>query len=320
MPLPRKAFARALALLLALACPLMAHAEADPGADTIYEGVADNAGETPIVVDSPAFVEPLLEVARAELGYTEGLDNQSKYGLWAGDEHAAWCAEFVCWCVSQTDAACGTQLLNTVYPLYSGQNTGRDWFIARGRFACRKGNLDGWGYQWLLGADTLMKKNEYVPRPGDLMFFAYNDAGDTEHVALVEYSALDARGAVVVHVIEGNNPDRVQRNSYYLDNSQVLGFGCCEDVIGTTMRFGNAGDKVLALQNDLNELGFLGERHVTGTFGSNTRAAVASFQRFMGLSENGMADLDTQAALAAELERKHYADPDSWLVQDEEEP
>ncbi len=306
---------RALALALALCLPCAALATS--GEDTVYTGLEDNTGETPIPASPPAYVEALLDVARAELGYVEGPDNQSKYGLLAGDEHAAWCAEFVCWCVAQTDEALGTELLNTVYPLYSGQNTGRDWYIARGRFVNRKGNVDGWGYQWLLGSDTLMTKNEYVPRPGDLMFFAYNDAGDTEHVALVEYSALDTRGAVVVHVIEGNNPDRVRRNSYYLDNSQVLGFGCCEDVAGTTMRFGNTGDKVLALQNELNELGFLGNRHVTGTFGSNTRAAVASFQRFMGLTENGLADLATQTALTKELERKRYADPDSWLVVDE---
>lgn len=310
-PLCRRALALLLALLLPAGAPALAE-ERQYASD-----VPADAGETVLPANPPAFAQRLLAVAAEEIGYVEGPDNQSKYGLWAGDEHAAWCAEFVCWCVAQTDERYGTRLLDAVYPFYTAQNTGKDWFIARGRFVSRKGNLDGWGYQWLLGEDSLLRKNGYAPRPGDLMFFAYDEAGNTEHVALVEYAARDAQGAVVVHVIEGNNPDRVQRNSYYLDSSQVLGFGCCEDIIGTTMRFGNTGDKVLALQNDLNYLGFLGKRHLTGTFGSNTRAAVSSFQRYMGLTDNGLADLATQTALAAEVSRKRFDAPESWLVTDE---
>ena len=312
MPLPR--FCRALAALLALLLPLAACAQEAE----VFSDVPADARETVLPADPPDFVQKLLSVAIGELGYVEGPNNQSKYGLWSGDEHAAWCAEFVCWCVDQTDQRYGTGLLNVVYPNYSGQNTGRDWFIARGRFVNRKGNIEGWGYQWLLGEGTFLRKNGYIPRPGDLMFFAYDEAGNTEHVALVEYAARDALGAVVVHVIEGNNPDRVQRRSYYLDSSQVLGFGACEDVVGTTMRFGNTGDKVLALQTDLNYLGFLGNRHLTGTYGSNTRAAVASFQRFTGLTENGLADLDTQSALTRAVAQKRFAEYESWLVVDEE--
>ncbi len=108
--------------------------------------------------------------------------------------------------MDQTDQRFGYALLNDVYPNYGGQNTGRDWFIARGRFVYRKGNCPDWGYQWLKGSDHLLTKNEYVPHPGDLVFFSYNQAGDTEHVALVEYCACDADGNVNIHVIEGNNP------------------------------------------------------------------------------------------------------------------
>lgn len=113
------------------------------------------------------------------------------------------------------------------------------------------------------------------------MFFSYNEAGDTEHVALVEYCTRDAEGNVIIHVIEGNNPSSVQRNSYSLNNSQVLGFGACEDVVGTTMRYGNRGDKVLWLQQALHTLGYLEEKHLTGAFGGNTRRAVMDFQAGM---------------------------------------
>lgn len=265
----------------------------------------------------PDFVEKLLDVARGELGYTEGPNNYSKYGIWSGNPNAAWCAEFVCWCVNQVDKRYGTELLTVTYPNYSRQNTGRDWFISRGRFVYRKGNCPGWGYQWLRGSDHLLQKNEYIPRSGDLVFFSYNEAGDTEHVALVEYCTRDSQGNVIIHVIEGNNPSSVQRNRYSLGNSQVLGFGACENVVDTTMRSGNTGDKVLLLQQALNKLGLLEERHLTGTFGSNTKRAVMDFQAAMeNQTVNGIAGRETQQAIEEALNQILYNDPDSWLVTD----
>ena len=265
---------------------------------------------------SPDFVAPLLAIAEQELGYVEGGNNYSKYGVWSGDPNAAWCAEFICWCVNQLDQQQGSELLNTVYPNYSGQNTGRDWYIKRGRFVYRKGYCPDWGYQWLKGSDHYLSKNEYIPRPGDLMFFSYNEAGDTEHVALVEYCTRDEFGEVYVHVLEGNNPDRVQRNTYYLDDSQVLGFGLCEDLADTTLRFGNSGDKVTALQQALNDLGYLADRHITGTYGANTRKAVTDFQldELPDKTAHGVADRETQQAMEQCIREMLLQSPDTWLV------
>lgn len=294
---------RLTALALALLLPLGALAEEAVAQDEVVDA------------QSPAFVEFLLEIARRELGYTEGPNNYTKYGEWSGDAHAEWCAEFVCWCVNEVDRTYLTELLDVVYPNYSGQNTGRDWFIARGRFVYRKGNCPDWGYQWLKGADHFLQQNEYIPNPGDLVFFSYNEAGDTEHVAIVEYCTRDEAGNVTVHVIEGNNPSSVARNSYALSNSQILGFGACQDVVDTTMRYGNTGDKVLLLQQKLNALGYLDERHLTGTFGSNTRAAVMAYQAGMeGQTVNGLADRTTQQAIDADYQAYLFASPESWLV------
>lgn len=295
-----------LLLLLPAAC-------AQDGAQT---AVATAPAET--VVDtgeSPAFVPALLAVAAGELGYTEGPNNLTKYGKWSGDANAAWCAEFICWCVDQTDQQYGYTLLDTVYPNYGGQNVGRDWFIARGRFVYRKGNCPDWGYQWLKDGDHLLTKNEYIPHPGDLVFFSYNEAGDTEHVALVEYCTRDTQGDVTIHVIEGNNPSSVQRSTYPLNNSQVLGFGACEDVVDTTIRYGCSGDKVLALQQDLTTLGFLDASDQTGTCGSNTKAAIMAYQRTMKKKAvNGIADRRTQQAIALDIAQLEFDSPDTWLV------
>jgi len=265
----------------------------------------------------PGFVEKLIEIAAGEIGYTEGPNNRTKYGEWSGDKNAAWCAEFICWCVNQVDEQYGTNLLDEVYPNYGGQNVGRDWFIRHGRFVYRKGNCPGWGYQWMKGASRNLRKNDYIPRPGDLVFFAYNEAGDTEHVALVEYCTRNADGEVMMHVIEGNNPSAVQRSRYKLDNGQVLGFGLSEDRIDTTIRYGNRGDKVLLLQQSLNQIGLLDERHLTGTFGTNTKKAVMAFQQthMQDKAQTGIADRETQQAMEAMLIQIEYDSPDTWLVE-----
>jgi len=311
---PNQLAAFALALLIPL-CAGSARAES-AGAQTAAPEETQTAGTIVDTGESPEFVSKLLDVAAGELGYTEGYDNYTKYGEWSGDAHAAWCAEFVCWCVDQTDKLYGYALLDDVYPNYSGQNTGRDWFITKGRFVYRKGNCPNWGYQWLKGSDHLMKANDYIPHPGDLVFFSYNQAGDTEHVALVEYCTRDGESNVTIHVIEGNNPSSVQRNVYPLNNSQVLGFGTCQDVADTTMRSGCSGDKVLALQQQLTTLGFLEEIHQTGTYGSHTKAAVAAYQEAMddGQPVTGIADRNTQQAIEADVYRTEYESPDTWLV------
>ena len=282
--------------------------------------VLESSSETEVRIDAgerPQYVEQLLAIATGELGYTEGPNNRTKYGEWSGDPNAAWCAEFLGWCVNQVDEIYGTQLLNEIYPKYSGQNTGKDWFVTRGRFVFRRGNCPGWGYQWILGTSELMRKNDYIPKPGDWVFFSYNESGDTEHVAMVEYAAKDADGEVILHVLEGNNPSRVQRNRYYLNNSQVLGFGTPVSEAGTTMRSGNRGEKVLDLQKNLNRLGFLKEQHVTGAYGSNTKSAVADFQRTMGnKSATGIADMETQIAIANEMILLEFHAPDTWMVVD----
>jgi len=149
------------------------------------------------------------------------------------------------------------------------------------------------------------------------MFFSYNAAGDTEHVALVEYASLDAQGKVMVHVIEGNNPSSVQRNCFSLDNSQVLGFGTPIRVAGTTMRSGNQGDAVLWLQQGLNALGFLGDQHLTGAFNGNTKAAVSAFQATMpGKNANGVADMATQEEMSRRLAIVELTTPENWLVEE----
>ena len=196
----------------------------------------------------PDYVTWLLEVASGEVGYREGDHGYSKYGEWAGDPYAQWCAEYLCWCVDQVDQRHGTQLLGQVYPLYSGSNTGRDWFIRQGRYIVRWGNLEGWGYQWLRDEDSFITTGSYIPQPGDWVFFTWDSDRDTDHVAMVEYCTRDENGNVQLHVLEGNTPVEVKRAVYDLTYTRILGYGTVHDVADVTMRAGNTGEKVRQLQ------------------------------------------------------------------------
>ena len=56
----------------------------------------------------PEYVEHLLLVASEEVGYTED-HGRTKYGEWAGDPYAQWCAEFQSTAESGTDTVTGTR-------------------------------------------------------------------------------------------------------------------------------------------------------------------------------------------------------------------
>lgn len=250
----------------------------------------------------------LLDVARAEIGYTEERSGVTKYGTWAGYPTAEWCAEFQCWCVNQVDKLHGTHLLTRVYPNYSGTNVGRDWFISQGRYIARTGFLPGYGAQWWKEDMTPVEKNGYVPQPGDWMFLTDNASGDTSHVAMVEYCAYDENGNVRVHVIEGNNvtkpaPQGVERNDYAIDYWRILGYGTVYDLADVTLKFGHSGPKVKELQQELVAAGLLEERYTTGKYGAITTDCVKAVQRQAGIQETGAANLETRLALKRLVEK-----------------
>lgn len=300
MPL-RRFLAVFMVLMLLCSC---AHAEEDEVIAPAWE--------------VPDYVTWLLEVAGNEVGYTEGAHGYTKYGEWAGDPYAQWCAEFLCWCVDQVDQQHGTSLLKNTYPLYSGQNTGRSWFITQGRYIVRWGNLEDWGYQWMQGDDEYITTGTYIPQPGDWVFFTWTEDRDTDHVAMVEYCTRDADGNVNVHVIEGNTPVAVKRTVYPLTYTRILGYGTVHDVAEVTMRYGNSGTKVRQLQEKLAYLGYLDESKVNGTFGTATVDAVKSFQHNEGLKEHGIANKTMQDALKKRYDAAVDADPATWQVVDDD--
>ncbi len=270
----------------------------------------------------PDYVIHLLEIASEEVGYTEKEHGWTKYGEWAGDPYCQWCAEFQCWCVDQVDRKFGTSLLNEVYPRYSGSNSGRNWFISEGRYVIRKGQVEGWGYEWLRGKTSFITSGDYIPQPGDWVFFTWTSDTDTDHVALVEYCTINTEdGSVRIHVIEGNKPSSVARDEYDLNYSRILGYGTVHDVADITMQYGCKGRKVKELQEKMAYLGILADEHVTGTFGTATSEAVRLFQQNPDnhLKVSGIANISTQQRLNELYEAKRDMDPKTWQVIDSDD-
>ena len=121
-----------------------------------------------------------------------------------------------------------------------------------------------------------------------------------------------------MHVIEGNNPVAVQRNTYPLTYTRILGYGTVHDVADWTMRYGNGGEKVRQLQEKLATLGYLTPEQVDGGFGILTSNAVKAFQAEMGLQDTGIANMETQLLLSQAATDAIRNDPTNWIVVDEE--
>lgn len=293
-----------LLILLVLSLPLCAYAQSN--------NVTNNY--TP---NTPPEILLLVQTAIDEIGYTESSIGETKYGEWTGDSRAEWCAEFVCWCVDQTDKNYNTNLLDTIYPNYTGQNVGRDWFIEKGRYVDRKGHIPSMGYQWFAETGENLRINDYIPRTGDFMFLGYNSGYDTSHVALVEYCDTDADGQTTIHVIEGNNPDKVQRNEYSLDMSQILGYGSYTKVANTTLRFGNKSTDVEKIQKQLNRLYMLDDTYIDGVFNQATVDAIKDFQKNLPQKlVNGIADKRTQLELQKQYDNVSFYYKETWSVTD----
>lgn len=132
----------------------------------------------------------IVEVARGELGNVGG----DKFWKWYGfKSHVHWCACFVSWCADQ----CGYIEMGII-PKFAVVGDGANWFKARHRWAGRG----------------------YKPKPGDIIFFDFEQDGLLDHVGIVE--TCDGK---TVTTIEGNSGNACKRQSYSVGSSQIAGYG-----------------------------------------------------------------------------------------------
>ncbi len=104
---------------------------------------------------------------------------------------------FVSWCANE----CG-YLDAGVIPKFAGCVNGVQWFKDRG----------------------LWQDNSYEPRPGDIIFFDWNDEngqdGLTDHVGIVEKVENG-----FVYTVEGNSGDSCRERRYSIGHYEIYGYG-----------------------------------------------------------------------------------------------
>ena len=140
----------------------------------------------------------IVEVALAQIGNVGGEPYWSWYGFGSRVE---WCACFVSWCANESG-----YIEAGIIPKFSGCVGGSNWFKDRG----------------------LWQDNSYEPRPGDIIFFDWDDPdgfsgpqdGLPDHVGIVERVENG-----IVYTVEGNSGDRCQENHYPIGYYEIYGYG-----------------------------------------------------------------------------------------------
>ena len=119
----------------------------------------------------------IIGVALTQLGYSEGPNNDSKYGTWYGTANLDWCGAFVTWCARQAEVS--TDIL--------------------ARCAIADPNP---GYYDI----PYYTSDEYTPQPGDLFFTKHYS-----HVGLVYY--VEGK---YFYTVEGNTNNTGEENSGFV--------------------------------------------------------------------------------------------------------
>ena len=167
-----------------------------------------------------------------------------------------------------------------------------------------------------------------VLKPGDLVFYDWDQNGSADHVGMIE--EVTAAG---FRVIEGNMSDGVNRRTVQRNYQLIHGFALPDyasaaekgsgageitvepaketpktesfELTHHVLRYGaGMGDQkalreeVRAVQRNLRSLGFdVGPDGLDGEFGNNTRNAVVKYQVSVRLTASGEVDKATKAAL-----------------------
>ena len=136
----------------------------------------------------------IVTVALSQVGNISGEPYWSWYGF---ESRVEWCACFVSWCAEQ----CGYIEAGVIPKFAACASQGVPWFRERG--------------QW--------QDNSYEPRPGDIIFFDWDDGGqdgESDHVGIVE-KVENGR----VYTVEGNSGDACRQNSYPIGYYEIYGYG-----------------------------------------------------------------------------------------------
>lgn len=222
----------------------------------------------------------VIQVARSQLGYREGRNNDTKYGRWYGANHQPWCAMFVSWIAAATGAT-------AIIPKHDYTPSGAKWFKDRGRWGTR-------------------------PRIGAIVYFNFPGDGvdRISHVGIVE--KVNADGSIIT--IEGNTNDSGSRegNGVYRKQRKVgiVGYGYPAYAPART-KFPLPADHYFGTKQG-------GKSH-DGSRNTAERAAVSRIQKRVGAKATGRFNATTKARVALALWKKGHrttgnVGPGRWKI------
>jgi hypothetical protein len=108
----------------------------------------------------------IVNVARTQLGFIEGPNNENPYGTWYGVPNESYCAMGISWCFAQVNAS---HLVAAQTPKgFAYCPDGLTWFQKRKRVV-----------------------DKYSALPGDIVFFSWSGNGVADHVEIVEAASRD---------------------------------------------------------------------------------------------------------------------------------
>lgn len=133
-------------------------------------------------------INKILNVARGELGYKEGKNNNTKYGADYGLNYNPWCQMFIWWIANK--AGIGTDII----PKAASCPNAYNWFKERGQ---------------------VVPNSE--AKPGDIIFFIWTGHTSPDHVGIVENVNSN-----IITSIEGNKNDAVERRNVNKENKCIF--------------------------------------------------------------------------------------------------
>lgn len=138
----------------------------------------------------------VLNVARLQIGFHEGAQNENPYGIWYGVPNAPYCAMGISWCFAQV----GLSHLIAAQTIkgFSFNPTALHWFQMQG-----------------------MVVNKFQGQPGDLIFYDWNGDGIADHVELLEAASPGGITTIAFNTGSPNDPTkegcwRLHRNYLFI--------------------------------------------------------------------------------------------------------
>ena len=133
-------------------------------------------------------INKILNVARGELGYKEGANNNTKYGEDYGLNYNPWCQMFIWWIAN--NAGIGEDII----PKTASCPTAYNWFKNKGQ---------------------VIPNSE--AKAGDIIFFIWTGHTAPDHVGIIENVNSN-----IITTIEGNKKDAVERRNVNKDNKCIF--------------------------------------------------------------------------------------------------